>query len=140
LLVRKIARNSLRRVKNRKPSPPGKPPHSHAWRFEIKDGKKRATTPPLKLIYSVPYGFAGVGAMIGPVGFGDPNPVPAVHEFGLTVTRSVWPDNRPRFGSRRFAERVKKQIAYKKRPTMGPALERAAPKLPSMWRGSLGGA
>lgn len=141
LLVRRIARNSLRQVKHGRPSPPGMPPHSHSWRYVMKAGKRRRTTAPLRLIYSVPE-MMGARVIVGPVGFGDVHPVPEIHEKGLTVPRLVPKRGSKakvdRFGRRHF-QREKRVVKYPVRATMWPALVKATPKLPAMWRGSLGG-
>lgn len=153
LFVRRVAINSLKRVKHGRPSPPGTPPFSHAWRYVPgKNGKMQKNKAPLQLIYSVPE-LLGTRVIVGPVGFGNPEPVPAVHEFGMTVMRSVIPgmvkqgsdpgrDKRTgRFtrGVRVKAgsKRVRAAVTYPKRATMGPALVKSTPKLPPMWRGSL---
>lgn len=141
LLVRRIARNSLRQVKHGRPSPTGMPPHSHAWRYMMRAGKRRRTTAPLRLIYSVPE-MMGARVIVGPVGFGDRQPVPEIHEKGLTVSRMV-PKRGAKaqidsHGRRRF-QRERRFVKYPARPFMLPALIKAAPQLPAMWRGSLGG-
>jgi hypothetical protein len=142
LLVRRIARNSLRQVKHGRPSAPGMPPHSHAWRYVMKSGRRKATTAPLRLIYSVPE-MMGARVIVGPVGFGDVHPVPEVHERGLTVPRMVPKRGAKaiidkRTGRKRFI-RERRLVKYPARPFMWPALVKATPKLPAMWYGSLGG-
>jgi hypothetical protein len=145
LLVRRIARNSLRQVAHGRPSPPGMPPHSHAWSWQGKPGGgRRRTTAPLRLIYSLPERM-GSRVIVGPVGFGDVTPVPEIQERGLAIMRRVprrgWragstSPNVP-YRSRRVFAMESRLASYPPRPFMLPALVRAAPRLPAMWRGSL---
>lgn len=148
LLVRRIARNSIRRRAYGNPSAPGTPPHSHV------PGK----TPPFKMIYSVPDYF-GASVVIGMVGFNKPGvPAPGVQEHGLTVTRTVDTSYQKRPKKRGPKKRltaqqiqairkkkikagviIKQRINLKERPFMAPALKKAAPTLPAMWRNSVGG-
>jgi hypothetical protein len=144
LLVRKIARGSIRRdsSKKQRPSKPGRPP------------KSRAPGHPLKLIYSVVQAY-GEGVMVGPVGFGHQTPVPERHEKGKSVTLKVakrhtfkraTSEAQRRSARRMFQEgRIKSKkpdlktrvIKFDPRPFMVPALEKAKSKIPEMWRGSV---
>lgn len=151
LLIRKIARNSIRRRRYGSASPAGTPPYSHA------PGK----SPPFKQIYSVP-NYMGAEVVIGMVGYGSRGqvspPVPGIQEHGLRARR--WLDTQ--FGKRKKRNRnqpkltaaqgkairrkmiqkgiiVRRSVKYKPRPFMDPALRKAQPRLPAMWRGSVGG-
>lgn len=144
LLVRKIAVRSIRKDKpftkggkKRKkfgsPSKAGKPP------------KSRAPGHPLRRIFSVPDPL-GAKTTVGVLGFGGAGePTPGVHELGLQATRWVLvPEDRQRRSIRGRFRRKRKVfkrmvVQYPKRPFMAPALEKAEPKLPEMWKGSLGG-
>jgi len=128
LYIRKIAVNSIKdatRAKKLKtqqqPSKPGKPP------------KSRAPGHPYKRIFSVPEQL-GASVIIGAVGFGAVPTAPEIHEFGLSVRRTL----RSRFegDKRRFITRT---IKYPLRATMGPALEKGKSKLPGIWQASLTG-
>lgn len=147
LLVRRIARNSIRKVKTKAPSPAGKPPRS------------RALGHPLRLIFSLPI-QAGTGAIIGPVGFSARNPAPELLEFGgtksltdrqrLALVRQhnyllkKGRDVRGRFLKRGAGQEleitnIRRVAVIRPRPFMGPSLRKAAPRIPTFWRGSLRG-
>jgi hypothetical protein len=135
LLVRKIARNSIRRAtgKRAKPSPPGRPPKSR-----VKGGN-----PPFKLIFSVP-NSSGTEATIGMIGFGKSGgemPPPGIQEHGATVVRRyIVPGSQKRNRRGRFErgplQRVRKTVKVAPRPFMAPALDKATPQLPSLFRGA----
>ena len=145
LLVRRIARGSIRRGSapkkgspfakaraQRRPSKRGRPPKS--WR--------RGGTPPFKMIYSLANRL-GTSAIVGMVGFGKGGPpVPGLQEHGGTAVRRVL----KRVGQRRTKKGriarnimglVRTSVRYPKRPFMQPALEKARSKLPPLWRRSL---
>ena len=135
LLVRKIAIRSIRRDRSKsgnRPSRPGKPPRT------------RAPGDPLRRIYSVPSPW-GTSAMVGPIGFGELRPVTELHEFGGVRTglfrkrlANLGRDRRGRFAKGRpkmVLERT--TVRFPKRPTMRPALLKAIPRLPPMWKHSL---
>lgn len=130
-LVRLFARQSIKRRGPRTPpSSPGTPPHS----------RRPGRTPPMKMIYSVPQHF-GTSAIIGFVGFGNSNPVPGLHEHGGWARRMVFvkgrrPLKKGGFGGIQY-KRMMKGVRYRRRPTMVPALTKAVPVLPFMWRDSL---
>lgn len=132
LLVRKIARGSIRVRKGDKPSPRGSPPRS------------RAPGKPLKMIFSVPDSFA-TKTLVGFVGFNKNRvPTPAVHEHGLRARRKVFaPEETQRRSKRtgRFKRKrkvaVTKIVHYPERETMEPALEKARPQIPKFWKDSL---
>lgn len=134
LLVRKIARNSIRRdnSKAQRPSKAGKPP------------KSRAAGAPIKMIFSVPNALA-TSALIGFLGFGSKSgvPTPALHEHGGTAIRMVKTKSRVQGRSTKGRFKKKKTdlerrtVTYSKRPTMGPALYKAKDKLPELWKGSI---
>lgn len=135
LLVRKVARQSIRRAKKGgKSGPAGSPPRS----------RLAGSTPPFKMIYSVPEGFTRV--VVGMVGFASKGtPVPGLQEHGGTASRWVFEKkqdkgDRNRKGHFKKArnKRVKKSVRYPKRPFMEPALEKTQDKLPGLWSGSLG--
>lgn len=134
-LVRRIARGSIRRGGKRKnPSRPGTPPRSH-W---------PGATPPFKMIFSVPQRL-DTSVIVGMVGFtkrAAGEPVPGLHEHGGRARRRVFRkgseqrDAKGRFLRRkRFAEQA--VVRYEPRPFMQPALEKARPRLPKLWEGSL---
>lgn len=145
--VRMLARQSIRRQTTRpfKSSPKGRPPYSHV----------AARTPPFKMIYSVPINF-GTGVIVGMVGFNAADPVPGLHEHGMSARRRIavfklrqtragqYPKGRRqlnRFGQRIIYKQKPQEVSimarYPKRPFMGPALDRAWPKLPPMWANSI---
>lgn len=129
------ARQSIRRVqaltpkgKPTKPSKPGRPP------------KSRSPGDPFKRIFTVPDKF-GTSQIVGPVGFGSKGvPVPAIHEHGLKVLRSVIERRQRRNRLGQYAtvsrKRVKKLVQYPERPFMVPALNKVIPQLPMLWRSS----
>jgi len=122
------------------PSPAGTPPRS------------RAPGHPLRRIFSVPEAL-GTRVVVGPVGFGAKigrKTVPELHEHGGAALRRVFVEKPPRNrgGGRdrrgKFLKRsrgrmvpVRKIVVYPARPTMGPALAKARPQLPPLWRNSL---
>lgn len=133
LMVRKVARQSIRRAKKGgKSGPAGSPPRSRLG----------GSTPPFKMIYSVPEGFTRV--VVGMVGFTTKgNPVPGLQEHGGTASRWVFEkQKRGRNKKGRYTKgrnkRVKKTVRYPKRPFMEPALDKTKNKLPGLWSGSLG--
>lgn len=136
LLVRKIARNSIKRRKKKwLHSPPGRPPYSHV----------EARTPPFKMIYSVPIKF-GTGVIVGMVGFRPNNPVPGMHEHGLGAVKKVFVHRWRRYTKsgkriqyRRLPPTKSQFIKYPPRPFMQPALITAMPQLPPLWANSLVG-
>lgn len=143
LVVRKVARQSIRRGKTiktvlpknkRKPSPAGRPPKS--W----KSGK----TPPFKMIYSVPEKL-GTSVVVGMIGFGKASgstmPVPGLMEHGGTARRRVFVKagqrrtKKGRFG-RIFRKPVVRSVRYPERAFMNPALKKVRTKLPHYWKGA----
>jgi hypothetical protein len=144
LLVRRIARGSIRHTVSPRSSPPGKPPRS------------RHPSRAFKLIFSVP---SSRNVIIGMVGFKlSRHPVPGRHEHGDRIHGKVI-DRRPRIRARnqfgQFKPRRKltaknwyhikkkkplvhvRSIHYPPRPFMFPALKKALPRLPSMWLNSV---
>jgi len=110
--VRQTAKRSIR--KRKKTSEPGKPPSSHTGLLK-------------KFIY---FGFDVVrrSVVIGPVrltrkGRGE---APSVLEYGGTVTLR----SRRRAGKKRRAH-------IRRRPFMGPAMEKEKQQLPALWRDSV---
>lgn len=132
LLVRKIAIRSIRRDRTKsgnRPSKPGKPPRT------------RAPGDPIRRIYSVPE-MMGTRVMVGPLGFGDPNPVPELQELGGVRTgyfrrRSgvMQRDQRGKFLKQKLLYQ-RATVRFPQRPYMRPALAKVVPKLPAMWTGS----
>ena len=93
--------------KRKKPSRPGEPPHSH--------------TGLLKRFIFFGYDEFSRGVVVGPVALKRRATVPHLLEYGgLTEGR-----NRRR------------RVRIAPRPYMGPALLKAKPKLPEMWRNSI---
>lgn len=132
-LIRKIARDSIRRRKRAKPSAPGTPPFS----------RMPGSLPPFKMIYYVPYRM-NTAVIIGMVGFtkkGSELPPPGLQEHGGTAPRTVLikyqrRTKKGKFTSPgRFARRV--LAKYPKRPFMVPALARARTQLAPLWKNSL---
>lgn len=129
LYVRRIAINSIRH--RRGTSKPGTPPRSH--------NEQRM----MQRIFSVPNALATV-AHVGPYGMShNAVPVPAVHEFGLTVPRKVWEpapwqgrNSRGRF-MKKTRVPVTRMVNYPERSFMRRAVRIAKPKLPEMWRNSI---
>lgn len=131
-LVRKIARNSIRRRKRPTPSPVGTPPFS----------RQPGTTPPFKMIYYVPYRM-NTAVIVGMVGFkktGD-IPAPGLQEHGGTAPRTILIKYQRRTKKGKFTSPgrfAKKVLAkYPKRPFMVPALGQARTKLAPLWKNSL---
>lgn len=136
LLIRRIARGSIRRGgKRKKASRPGTPPRSH----------KQGKTPPFKMIFSVPERFE-TRVVVGMVGFTSGgrsrDKAPALAEHGGTAQRRVFVKagrhrtKRGRLGRTRYKPKVK-TVRYPARPFMVPALDKAKPRLPRLWEGSL---
>ena len=135
LLVRRIARGSIRHVggpsskRRARPSRPGTPPRS------------RKSSRPFKLIYSVPDKF-GTSVVVGMMGFGGKDPIPGLHELGGRVRRRVFANTNPfrhgnRINRRQKTKLVTRTVRYPVRAFMRPALQRALPKLPMLWRTSM---
>lgn len=130
LYVRKIAVNSIRH--RRGTSRPGSPPRSH-------DNRRM-----MQRIFSVPNATATV-THVGPYAMGhDAIPVPALHEFGLAVTRTLWEPRagQPNRNSKgKFVRvprvQVTRMVNYPERSFMRRAKRIAMPKLPEMWRNSI---
>jgi len=110
--IRTTARTSIRKRKGT--SPPGSPPYSH-------EGS-------LRRLILFGYDRSSDSVVVGPVGFRQ-GTAPNVLEFGGTTT--VVRKRRGRVNARR--------TRIDKRPYMGPALEKEAPKLPRLWAGSVRG-
>lgn len=136
MLVRTIARRSIRRRKNKDlHSAPGQPPFSHVT------GK----TPPFKMIFSVP-SRSGSRVVIGMVGFGSSKPAPETQEYGRTVQGTFFPWSKTQRRSKkgRFLKRRRTKITgtfrVPSRPFMRPALAKAVQsgQLPTFWRNALG--
>lgn len=134
VVVMKIARGSIRRRKRSKPSPVGTPPYSH----------KLGTTPPFKMIYSVPFRL-GTSVIVGMVGFGGSTPPPGLQEHGGAAQRFVYTNlGRKRLKSGRFGKTrwkySRKLVKYPQRAFMEPALLRAKARnvLPRFWQASIG--
>ncbi len=133
LLVRRIARNSIRHTPNRQtpPNPPGGFPRS------------RAASRPFKLIFSVPK-ITGTGVLVGMVGFNSEGR-PGWHEHGGSgrVLQPVWGWRMVRsrhggfFRTRRLLAMRPVVAHYPARPFMYPALRRARPQIPGFWRNAL---
>jgi hypothetical protein len=120
LLVRKIARGSIKRRKKKygKPSPPGTPPYS----------RKPGLTPPMKMIYAVPYKL-GTAAIVGMVYFPGKGstdvPVPGLHEHGgITKRRALVVVGKTKKGKDK-TKRKWVMAKYPPRPFMAPALLKA---------------
>ncbi len=133
LLVRRIARGSIRRrsQKRGKPSPPGTPPRS----------RQPGSTPPFKMIFSLP-NRSQTTVLVGMVGFGGTGPpVPGLQEHGGRAVRVVWVmrqgrDRRGRF-TRKRRRPTRRVVTYPPRPFMGPALRKTMPRFPKLWEGSV---
>lgn len=129
-LVRKIARQSIKRDRRRKvfrsgkrgaygqPSKPGTPPFS------------RDAARSFKLIFNMPYRF-GTTEIVGMVGFGQRDPAPGMSEHGGFARRRV-------FMKGKSMVKVVRSVKYKKRPFMLPALYKGKSSMPELWRNSLG--
>lgn len=131
-LVRKIARDSIRRRKKAPPSPPGTPPFS----------RQPGSLPPFKMIYYVPYRM-NTAVIVGMVGFHRTSdlPPPGLQEHGGTAPRTILIRYARRTKKGKFTSPgrfSRKVIAkYPKRPFMLPALGKAKTKLASLWQNSL---
>jgi len=134
-LVRKIARQSIRRVPYGKKrsglrySRPGSPPWSRS-------GKRGAA--PFKLIFNLPYGPMGLTEIIGMVGFGTGfgTPVPGLHEHGGVARRKVFDRNSIQARMSKKQRPRWRSVYYPERPFMLPALKKAR-TLPQFWKNSL---
>lgn len=134
LLLRKIMRNSIRRVgPNAKPAAAGQPPKS----------RQNGSDPPFKMIFSVP-NSSGTEATIGMIGFGKSGgemPAPGIQEHGATVVRRVpvkeemKRDRRGKFLKQKI-RRVKKRVKIPPHPFAAPALAKAQPMMPALFRGA----
>jgi len=153
-LVRYLARRSIRDVSARqraKPSPRGTPPRSRRMMSSRQVAGKGGESRPFKMIYSVP-DITHTQVYVGMVGFRTAAvPVPGLHEHGGRATRSLITNEK---SGRRVTVRVKKDrqhkaglktvylkkktATYPLRPFMTPALLKATPQLPFMWKDSLG--
>lgn len=144
LLVRKIARQSIRKrqpgkkdpktgLKKERPSPAPTPPRS------------RAPGHPLRLIFSAPMSVADIAQIVGVVGFGGPGtPIPQLHEEGGTALRTIYEKGEQRRSKRtgKFKTGFHRVafdaiVRYPERPFMAPALEKAKESLPDLWRNSI---
>lgn len=132
-LIRKIAQQSIRTRKT--PSQPGRPPHSHTGLLK-------------KHIY-FSYEPGAERVVIGPVPLTRPTDAPHILEFGggtvTTRPRLIPVGEVGRDKKGKFTKRKRKRIPpgtrlkTERRPYMGPALEKARPKLPALWRDSVRG-
>lgn len=111
--VRTTARTSIRKRKGT--SPPGSPPYSH--------------TGLLRRWILFGYDRNSDSVVVGPTRLNKPGDAPHVLEFGGTTTVM-----------RRQSGRIeKRRVRINRRPYIGPALEKEAPKLPRLWAGSVRG-
>lgn len=112
--VRQAARTSLRKRKGT--SPPGRPPHSH--------------TGTLRRWIRFVYDRDSNSVVVGPARLNKPGDAPHALEFGGTTTVA-----------RRRQDRLDtRRVRIARRPYMGPALEKEAPKFPKLWANSVRGA
>jgi hypothetical protein len=112
--VRQTAKTSIRKRKGT--SPPGQPPYSHVGL--VRD------------LILFGYDRSSDSVVVGPVGLRNKGAqAPNTLEFGGTATRT-------RFEHGRIARR---RVRVRKRPFMGPALDREIPRLPKLWAGSVRG-
>jgi len=125
-LVRTIARRSIKR--DRKPSEPGRPPHSHTGL--LKD--------------NILFGYDPYeqSVIIGPIKLHSGTDAPELLEHGGTVVtkKPRWiPTGKTRPDGRPQTVRVPAGTAlkYEARPYMGPAFEAAKPKLDPLWANSV---
>jgi hypothetical protein len=145
-LVRAIARRSIRDKSVRakyKPSPVLSPPYSLQRRSkrQIAGGGEGR---PFKMIYSLP-NLWETSVMVGMVGFRASDPVPGVHELSLTAVRYVAKKGakRGRLVTLRTPQGVrrmrleKRAVRYPPRPFMNPALNKAIPAMPMLWKDSM---
>lgn len=143
LLVRAIARRSIRETK-KSASAPGRPPHSHS-RFGSRRSARGGENRPFKMIYSIP-NMTYTSVMVGMVGFNPARPIPGVHEHGLSITNEMRTDKahasrkviykkKTRRGRERYRTRylARRSVRYPARPFMAPALIIGSPKFASLW-------
>jgi hypothetical protein len=109
--IRQTARTSIRKRKG--VSPPGNPPYSHTGllRRFILFGYDRSTD----------------SVVVGPARISKPGDAPHALEFGGTTEME----------QRRRGRRVRVKARIRKRPYMGPAMEKELPKFPTLWRNSI---
>lgn len=144
-LVRKIAKNSMRRRK--RSSEPGTPPSAHA------ESGSPASLKNILYGYDDQAGDGRGGVIVGPVFLNQlqysgrnlmRGTVPSLHEFGGTVglrEKKVGQSWRP-VGRRRPrpGQPVRiRRATYPARPFMKPALKKAAPKFRNIWADSITG-
>lgn len=139
LHVRRIAKNSIRKVKKDRASTPPRPPYSH-----LDYGKGKPV--PFHQIYSVSNVF-GTSEVVGMVGYRSTGnigqePVPGLHEHGGMAPRFIrrrvkGRDKRGRFLKARFVgPPVRRMVRYPQRPFMHPAMMRSRQRMPRYWIGS----
>jgi len=148
LLVRKIARGSIRRGKlGGKPSEAPKPPKARTFgesKTETDKKGKPKRNYPFKQIVSLPVRGTEVVGMIGS-NRTKGQPVPELHEKGGKAKRIVWTGKKGprkrgkggRFQKRAARKKSVKVVTYPKRAFMVPALETAKERLPRLWQGSI---
>lgn len=111
--IRQVAKTSIRKRKGT--SPPGKPPYSH-------EGSLR------KLMF-FSYERDTDSVVIGPLGFRRSNALHVLEYGGWTARPKWWRSKKDASG----------RIYIRKRPYMGPALQKELPKLPKRWANSVRG-
>lgn len=130
-IVAKNAREKIGRLVSEKTKPrvpPGAP-------------RLRSPRKEFKLIFSVPKDLTSV--IVGMVGFGIGGavPIPGLHEHGGIKRGTVFTGERKfrTVGGRRTSKSLtrKTMIKVPARPFMGPAFEKAKPKIPQIWKGTL---
>lgn len=163
--VQQAARSSMRTVaKDDNYAPAGKPPHAHvknqAGNLIRRKSGIRGTGFGLKVILRA-WSPIHRGAIVGPVGptrgRNQATTVPEAHEFGRPLQVSKVDPSDKRSGRQstpgqrigflkalakgevvsRRRRRITYTANYPKRPFMWPALQKTAPKLPSVWKGSI---
>lgn len=149
-IIKSNARSKIGRLTKKATTPPrpaGSPPRMRSPKKEF------------KLIFSIPQDLSSV--IVGMVGFGGSTPIPGLQEHGGTVQRTVSvlggsKHKHTRKTSGKYAKRlqtkkfrtvggrvtatpIRKRAMVKlpPRPFMAPAFERAKPKIPPIWKGSL---
>lgn len=127
-LTRKIQQQSMRY--GSKPSAPGSPPTAH------RGGARIGSGPFLRKFVMFSFDPSTRSVVVGPAALGR-GTVPALMEYGGTVTRRVWERIGNKKGAPFTGRKVQATMKIKPRPSAAPALETARPKLSGVWADSV---
>lgn len=127
-LIRTIQQQSMRY--GNRPSAPGQPPTAH------RGGNRFGSGPFLRKFVAFAFDTSTRSVVTGPAKLGR-GLVPRLMEEGGTVRRRVWErvGNRP--GAPMTGKKIDVSVTVKARPSAGPALRKASPKLAGVWADSV---